>query len=139
MKELDESDHFVRKLLRGSGLETPSENFTEKVKEQILVYQAQKPQITYKPLIAKKGWVGIAICILTIYGITLTQAKSFIWLKSIWGNLSSLSELGSSSFNQVGLSGFFIDLVLYFLFVSLVVILLLKYNLNRRLRFNEIT
>lgn len=138
MNELDKSDFLVRKVLRESGLEAPSKNFTEKVKGQIIAYQSQKSRNTYQPLITKKGWIGMALCIVAIYAVAVTQTKSFIWLKSVWANLSNLSEQGISLLSQVGLSGFFIDVLVYFLLVSLVVIAFLKYNLNRRLQLEGV-
>ncbi|WBL26659.1 hypothetical protein [Zunongwangia sp. HGR-M22] len=61
-------DEFTKKIFKGSSLETPSYNFTDKVMTnlpEIKIAEAttgktSANKIKYEPLISKKGWVMIA-------------------------------------------------------------------------------
>jgi hypothetical protein len=73
-----ESENFLRELLQVNAMEKAPKDLAYNVMKRI---ETQPPPLTaFKPLISKRGWVGIAAGILILCGLTLVPGS---WLKDI--------------------------------------------------------
>lgn len=60
-----ELEQFVNKLMKEVSYEKPSEDFTNKVMDNIEEIKTSLSATTYEPLISSRAWIGIALCLIT--------------------------------------------------------------------------
>lgn len=61
-----EFDAFIQKRIKEEGLESPSNDFTASVLNNIALNSAQNLTLVYKPLISKSTWYTMAVVIVGI-------------------------------------------------------------------------
>ncbi len=66
-------EDFIKKSVVEAGMEEPSEGFTNSVLEKIAVMEERKRSVKYVPLISKRTWIVIAVVILGLCVMMLTQ------------------------------------------------------------------
>ncbi len=123
---------FTDKLLKDSSLESPSINFTSQIMSQVEAI-AQSDVTTYKPLISKRVWIGVAVAIVgvLIYSFFGSASESE-WLKSV-----DLSVLGNNKITNALSEFSFSKTILYaaamFALMFAIQVTVLKGYFDRRL------
>jgi hypothetical protein len=114
--EHKEIDVFIKKMVKEAGLESPSQDFTNKVFHQIQGISVQSPVTLYQPLISKKTWGILGILFLGIIGYLQygSTVKNTLWLSGINTDflskfdilavLSNISLSETMSYSLVGLA-----------------------------------
>ena len=95
MKQDKNIDDFSKDLLKDVGLETPSANFVNNVLKTINVENTLVSNSVYKPLISKRGWFFIVVCLIVLFTYFYTSnTESSIPLKNC-----SITTISPSSFS----------------------------------------
>lgn len=64
-------DDFVKKIVKSSGLDTPSDGFTQSIMSNILAQEEKITTIEYKPLISKISWAVLATCGVLLFAFVI--------------------------------------------------------------------
>ncbi|MCB0476004.1 MAG: hypothetical protein KDC69_10025 [Flavobacteriaceae bacterium] len=95
-REDKDNDIFLRNTLRNIPLNTPSDDFTDRVMDRIYAEQANK-MIRYSPLISLKGWLAIAgmNLLMVTYLIRADKNESPAWpyLNAFFDKIKDLKVL----------------------------------------------
>lgn len=127
-------DKLAKKMMASSKRETPSMDFTANVMKSIEQVSIGET-LVYKPLISKKGWLGILVVII---GIT-----TFLMLDNVegvsWFDKVDLSAISNNKL-QDALSGIVISKTLTYAIglcglLFFVQVPLMKYLMNKRLGY----
>ena len=124
-------DAFLKKAVKETGLDSPSENFTA-----ILLSKIDE-QTVYSPLISKSIWGVLAICVLSIFTfIVLTgQSSEVSWFYSLnWEGLAAIDLLNKFPTFDVSNTVVYGFVILAF-FIGIQVVLL-KHHFDKRYAIN---
>lgn len=130
-------DDFVKKVVKNTGLETPSDDFTQSIMSKIVAQNEKSMATRYKPLISKTSWLVLASIALFLlaYAIFGNLDLNVSWIPRIdevapveirfFNTLANLQLPNTLVYSLTGLT--------FFIYVQ---IILLKKHLENRYAIN---
>jgi len=130
-------DDFVKKVVKNTGLETPSDDFTQSIMSKIVAQNEKSMATRYKPLISKTSWLvlGSIALFLLAYAIFGNLDLNVSWIPRIdevapveirfFNTLANLQLPNTLVYSLTGLT--------FFIYVQ---IILLKKHLENRYAIN---
>ena len=133
MKQDKYIDDFSKDILKDIGLETPSANFVNNVLKTINVENTLVSNSVYKPLISKRGWFFIVVCLIVLFTYFYTSnTESSIQYPVI--DLSFLNKLMAINiFENIKLSKIFSFSFILFSVLVLVQLHFIKKYFNKNM------
>lgn len=134
-KELDKKlDIFTKNLVKEAGMQSPKKDFATNIMQEIEAYEASKlASSSYKPLISKKIWFGLAVIAIGL--------MVFIFLGMPAEEESLLSKLGLTNidFNMLSnlTNGFTVSKTVVYSMVVLTVMLFLQVPILRSIFYKR--
>lgn len=133
MKENEDNniEHYVRKVIKETPLESPSHDFTSKVMANVMATDKRKATI-YRPLISKKGWLLVFAIIATIgyfvvNGSSQSQQAAWPFGPGLRNFLSNFGDVPLFQFSRITTS-----VIVLATIMIVIQITWLKNHLNKR-------
>jgi len=77
----EREDRLIKEIMKDFRMESPPSGFTGKVMERL---QSGSPETSYRPLISRAGWIGIAAGFLIILALVFTSSETQVPGESGW-------------------------------------------------------
>ncbi|WP_297704862.1 hypothetical protein [uncultured Eudoraea sp.] len=130
-------DDFVKKIVKSTGLETPSVGFTQNIMSKIVAQEAKSTVTVYQPLISKTSWLILATIILLLlaYVIFGKLDLTISWLPNI--NSEVLNKIGfMDALSQINLPDTAVYSLIGIMLFFYVQIIFMKRHLESRFTLN---
>lgn len=127
-------DSLAKKAMKSTSLQSPSVNFTTNIMKQI-EHETIGESIIYKPLISKKGWIGIiAVLIGVSVYLMLGNVEGGSWLETVDYSVISNNKV-ADVLSNIKFSKIVTYAIGFFGLVFFIQIPLMKHYMNKRLEF----
>ncbi len=124
---------FVKKIVKSTGLETPSDGFTQNIMSKIAAQKAKSTATVYQPLISKTSWLILATITLLLFAYVIFGKLdlSISWLPNI--NSVVLNKIGfMEALSQIHLPNTAVYALIGLMLFFYVQIIFLKRHLESR-------
>jgi len=130
-------DDFVKKIVKSTGLETPSVGFTQNIMSKIVAQEAKSTVTVYQPLISKTSWLILATITLLLFAYVIFGKLDLTisWLTNI--NSEVLNKIGfMDALSQINLPDTAVYSLIGIMLFFYVQIIFMKRHLESRFTLN---